>query len=141
MVDKPISKEHINFCKLVSEGQEYLSAYVTACNPKLTNNSNKVTASRLAKKYTLYIAELKDKATKLVESAHDSDVVKNALNAILTQAEVDAELCKIMKKAKYDGDKLKAIDLYNKRFGSNAPVKSDVKLTDMVAPVIKKSAK
>ncbi len=141
MVNKPIGQDHIKFCILVSQGHEYLSAYVTACNPKLTNNSNKVSACRLAKKYSLHIAELKEKAIKLVEAAHDSSIVKNALNDILTQSEVDAALCKIMMKGKSDGDKLKAIDLYNKRFGSNAPIKSDVKLTDMVAPIINKSAK
>lgn len=140
MASKGISKEHLEFIRLVSIGHSLEDAYVTSSNTNTTGGNSRTQGSRLGKKYAIEIAHAKDKAVKLVNDVNDSEVVKNAIKDILTQAEVDAHLCRIMTKAKYDGDKLKAIDLYNKRFGSNAPVKSDVKILDMPAPIIRKSA-
>ena len=140
------NKKHIEFIKLVSEGQEYATAYATVCNQDASSSNCKSQGSRLAKRYAKEIQEAREKTIKAIEAAHESKDVQNALNQVLTQAQVDAELCKIItgeamvekivvvdkkiqviKSAKPDhSDKLRAIDLYNKRFGSNGAVKVDL---------------
>lgn len=141
-----INDKHIDFIRLVSNGQTYKDAYrVTVAKKKVTENVCKVKGSMLAKKYAKEIQEEKRKARERIEAAANADNVKKAIEQILTQAEVDAELCKIIKgelievqvlsnsgkvfKAKISptiGDKARAIELYNKRFGSNQPIKTDI---------------
>ena len=129
---KPISKPHLEFIKLVSEGATYEEAYVTICNKKITSGAARVQGSRLASKYSSEIESAREKTQKAIEVAHETKDVQEALKSVLTQAEVDAKLCEIITQNKVDGqkvytaDKLKAIDLYNKRFGANAATKQEV---------------
>lgn len=146
-----ISKSHYQFIKLVSEGSDYATAYATVCNPNATKSNCKSQGSRLAKKYAIEIHQAKEKAQKVVEQANETKEAKNALKSILTQAEVDAKLCETINmelvevqalnsqgkvfKAKISptiAERNKAIDTYYKRFGSNAPIKTENKteLTD-----------
>ncbi len=127
---KPITKEHIAFCNALAKGITNHEAYVTYCKKKTTPGNARTQGYRLAKKYAPFIAQLKKKASKALDAANDSKLVKEALNKILTQAQVDAELCKIIETAKTNQDKLKAIDLYNKRFGSNEAIKQKIQLED-----------
>jgi hypothetical protein len=141
-----ISKEHIEFIRLVSNGIEYATAYATIRNLPAINANCRSQGSRLAVKYAKEIAQEKEKARKAVEDANKDKDAQNALKRILTQAEVDAALCEILlgtaiaKKTfcvpgvgtttvdvtPDHGERLKAIDLYNKRFGSNGAVKVEV---------------
>lgn len=142
----PAPKDHIEFIRLVSGGMEYATAYATIRNLKAINANCKSQGSRLAKKYAKEIAKAKEKAAKMVDQAHGEEIVKNALKAVLTQAEVDAKLCDIIRgEAEYEDiyvssyngsvynnvvirkpnhqEVLKAIDIYHKRFGSYAAEK------------------
>lgn len=142
-----ISKSHSEFIRLVVSGETQTNAYKQAISKgKASKAILEQGGSRIAKKYTKQITELKQKSQKIVEQANDSKEAKIALKSILTQAEVDSELCKIIKGeslvqkivivagklevidyCKPDhSDKLKAIDLYNKRFGSNEAIKTDI---------------
>lgn len=117
---KPKSKEHIEFCNLVSKGTTYKDAYYLQVGCK--NNTSDATCeqqgSRLAKKYAEYIQELKERISMAIDKAHEKEAVNDALKEILTVAQVDAKLCKLI-------DKLdpRAMDLYYKRFGHYAPTK------------------
>jgi hypothetical protein len=141
-----IPKNHKEFIRLVVSGENQMNAYkLTASNKTITNDSAKVKGSQLAKKYALEIAQEKERQARVLSDVQDKDIVQNALKQILTQAEVDAKLCDIIKgklifmqqlnnqgetyKSQVTptiADITKAIDLYNKRFGSNAPVKQDI---------------
>ncbi len=140
-----ISKQHFEFIKLVSEGIDYATAYATACSPTATRTNCKSQGSRLAKKYAKEITEAKNKYKKAIEQAYENKDVQNALNEILTQAEVDILLCRIIKGEFIDfnrtnskgkivkqkvcptiAERRAAIETYNKRFGSNGAVKIDV---------------
>lgn len=141
-----IPKNHKEFIRLVVSGENQMNAYrLTAANKSITTDSAKVKGSQLAKKYALEIAEEKERQAKAISDAQDKDIVQNALKQVLSQAEVDAKLCDIingklifMQQLNGQGkiykaqvtptisDITKAIDLYNKRFGSNAPVKQDI---------------
>ena len=148
--------KHIEFIKLVASGGNQSDAYkATVGNPKATSAQVKSKASNLAKKYAKEIQEAKKKAQSIVDKAADTKEAQIALKEVLTQAQVDAELCKIISgvsevekiiivagerqtvMCKPDhSDKLKAIDLYNKRFGSNAVQKHDLNVTNIPAPII-----
>lgn len=139
-------KKHLEFIRLVVEGTNQSEAYKLTCgNKSLTSQSAKVKGSQLAKKYKNEIQLERQKRSDMVTAAKDTEVVKNALNEVLSQAQVDAKLSKII-----NGDLIEitalnafgkvftnevtptisqvlgAIDLYNKRFGSNAPIKKDI---------------
>lgn len=137
-----IINSHIKFIQLVSEGKTYENAYQLAINKKSTPKSCRESGSVLAKKYAKEIDRARKKYTAILEQANDSKVVKDALKSILTQAEVDAHLSKIIKgelievqqlsqngkvfKAKVTptiAEQRAAIETYNKRFGSNGAVK------------------
>jgi len=137
--------KHIEFIRLVAIGTNQMEAYkATIGNGKATNATCKNKGSKLAKRYAIDIQQAKEKAAKIVEGVKDNETLKTALNEVLSQAEADAILCKTLKgerevetlivingtiervMTKPDhSDILKAYDLYNKRFGSNAPVKTD----------------
>jgi len=146
------SKAHKEFIRLVANGEPQSDAYkATVGNPKATTAAVKSKASNLAKKYAKEIDTETKRLQVLATSIKDDKVVQEALNSILSQAEVDAELCSIVsgtamvekiivvagkvqviKSAKPDhGDKLRAIDLYNKRFGSYAPIENKVAVTNI----------
>jgi len=122
-----ISIKHQEFIRLVASGETQSNAYtLTYPNKVLTNGTIKVESSKLAKKYAKEIEEVVKRKAKAIESAHEKKDVQIALKSILTQAEVDAKLCEIILKTKFDGDRLRAIEVYNKRFGSNAPIRNDM---------------
>lgn len=125
---KPITKEHISFCEAIAKGRSNHEAYVTCCKKKTTPGNARTQGYRMAKKYAPFISQLRKKASKALEVANDSKFVKEALNKILTQAQVDAKLCEIIETAKSKSDQLKAIDLYNKRFGSNEAIKQKLEV-------------
>ena len=121
---KPKSKEHIEFCNLVSKGTTYKDAYYLQVGCK--NNTSDATCeqqgSRLAKKYAEYIQELKERISTAIDKAHENSAVNEALKEILTVAQVDGYLCDAVKK----GD-TRAMDIYYKRFGSYSPIQTEIK--------------
>lgn len=134
-----ISLKHKEFIRLVAEGNTLEKAYQQISNNKPTSKTARENGSKLAKKYAKEIRELNEKKAKAVESAYEKKDVQIALKSILTQAEVDAKLCEIILKTKFDSDRLRAIEVYNKRFGSNAPIRSDMNVTQIPAPIIELS--
>lgn len=141
------NEKHKEFVRLVGAGKTFESAYQLAINGQSTKKSCRENGSRLAKRYAKEIAQERERRARVVERAKDSDVVKKALKSVLTQAEVDAKLSAIINGDRikvqmmnasgkiYSGkitptiaDITKAIDLYNKRFGSNAPIKSTISI-------------
>ena len=152
-----INKKHTDFIQQIAKGVQQEVAYRTTIgNKDTTSQSARSQGSKLCKKYAKEITEAKQKAQKVVEQANYSQDAKNALKQVLTQAQVDAKLCEIItgeatvekiivvagkvqviKSCKPDhSDKLKAIDLYNKRFGSNAPTSTNISITDLPSPSI-----
>ncbi len=148
--------KHLEFIRLVSRGIQQEDAYRTTIgNKNTTSGSARSQASKLCKRYAKEIATAKEKAASIIEHANKTKEAEKALKLILTQSQVDAELCNIIKGESYveklfvingklqktnskpdHTDKLKAIDLYNKRFGSNAPVKQDLNVSEIKAPII-----
>lgn len=118
---KPESKNHINFCQAVADGMTQTEAYKTYVSPKksLSTEVAQVEGSKLAKKYAEHIQILRKSASAAIDKAHEDSAVKQALNQILTVAEVDAKLSTLI-----TGGDVRAIDLYYKRFGHNAPTKN-----------------
>lgn len=138
-----IPKSHQKFIKLISTGVSQVEAYSLSFPRKNLNyNVAGVEGHKLSKRYAKQIAEANDRQRQAVIDAYKSEAVKEALKEILTQAEVDAILSKKIKalpkilRDKKTGkalgvdntssDNLRAIDLFNKRFGSNAPVKTEL---------------
>ncbi len=119
---KPKVKSHIEFCKAVSRGTTYKDAYrnYVATKKTISDQTCEVNGSVLAKRYAEYIQELKEKDSRAVDKAHENDASNDALKEILSVAQVDAKLCKLI-------DKLdpRAMDLYYKRFGHYAPTKTE----------------
>jgi len=154
-----IPKNHKEFIRLVSDGIAQDEAYlVTIGNNKVTKATARSKGSALAKKYALEIQELKKKASNIVEEANKDKDVKNALKLILTKAEVDAQICNIIKgdlqevqmlnnqgkvfKAKVSptiSERTKAIEVYYKRFGLNEAekVENTIKGVDTIFKINK----
>jgi len=129
--------KHQEFIRLVANGETQSSAYQsTIGNNKVADTTARVKGSQLSKKYVKEIQNLVDLKVNAVQSVYEKKDVKTALESILSQAEVDSKLCDIILKAKHDGDRLRAIEVYNKRFGSNAPIKNDMNITQIPAPII-----
>lgn len=140
------SVKHTKFIQLVANGETQTKAYELTCgNKKVTNSVSRVKGSQLAKRYANEITKERNKLQKAIRDLNKSDAVTIALNAILTQSEVDAKLCKILNGELIDvqvmdslgrpkaiaitptiGQQLDAIETYNKRFGSNLPAKLDI---------------
>ena len=148
-----ISAKHQEFIRLVAKGVNNMEAYksiqsITKHNQSITKGTAKAQGSKLAKKYALEIQQAKEKDAKLIEGVKDNETLKTALNGILSQAEADlinskilngtlevekiviiaGKAQKIMVKPSHS-DISSAYDAHNKRFGSNAPVKTEVDLT------------
>jgi hypothetical protein len=123
-----ISPKHQEFIRLVANGANQKEAYrVSIGKSGVSDSTCEGKSSNLAKKYAKEIDAERKRIQDIVTSTKDSEVIKTALNGILSQAEVDKALCDSIINPENGSEKLKAIDLYNKRFGSNAPVKSEVK--------------
>lgn len=151
-----ISPSHQAFINNVAKGLTQTEAYKLSVGKKgVSKATAEAKGSQLAKKYAKEIQEARKKAQSIVDKAADTKEAQIALKEVLTQAQVDAELCKIISgvsevekiiivagerqtvMCKPDhSDKLKAIDLYNKRFGSNAVQKHDLNVTNIPAPII-----
>jgi hypothetical protein len=152
-----ISKHHTEFIRLVASGETQKHAYyLSNPNKTLSKGTIDVESSKLAKRYAKEIQQAKQQAANIVQQANESDIAQNALKSILTQAQVDAKLCDIINgkpqlvqqlnsqgkvfKAEITptiADQTKAIDLYNKRFGSNEAIKQDINITEEKKSLIK----
>lgn len=145
---REISPSHKKFIEFIVNGESQSVAYRLSIGKKgISKSVCEVKGCQLAKRYATEIAQERERRAMIIQAANDSAIVKDALKSVLTQAQVDAKLSAIIngeeqevKQLNAQGkvfkafvtpsilDRLKAIDLYNKRFGSNAPVKSDVAL-------------
>lgn len=144
---KPLSPKHLKFIELVVSGKPQGEAYKLSIGKSGVSRAvADVKASQLCKRYASQIASEREKIQQIVTGARDSEVVRIALKSVLSEAEVDAKLSAIVNgellevqlmnlttgktyKAKVTpsvSDITKAIDLYYKRFGSNAPSKTDI---------------
>jgi len=143
-----ITAKHLEFIRLVANGETQSNAYkVSFGKLKVSKNVSEVKGSQLAKKYALQIQEARENAQKAIEQANKEKEAEIALKQILTQAEVDAKLCKIINGELIEVQQLNtqgkvfkalitptiseqrlAIETYNKRFGSNAAEKIDQKI-------------
>ena len=140
-----ISNQHQRFIELVSKGETFQNAYQQSTNKKPTAKTARENGSKLAKRYKNEIATARDNYQKDIAAAKKESVINEALNSILTQAEVDAKLCSIINgtheteeiifiegsptsiSRKPTANEVKgAIDIYYKRFGSYASIKQDV---------------
>ena len=116
-----ISKEHKEFIRLVAEGVTFEQAFVTSCNKDATSGYARSYGSRLAKKYAKEIELEQKRVQDVITSTKDKIVIKNALNNVLSVAEVDAIMCESINNPESPQEKLKAVEIYYKRFGANAP--------------------
>jgi hypothetical protein len=126
----PTNIKHIEFCSLVSKGENQDKAYrVTIGSKEVTDAVCRVKGSQLSSKYAEYISNLKKQDADMVLQAKSDETVKKALNNVLSTIEVDAYLSNGIKK----GD-IRAIDIYYKRFGVYPTIKTETELivTDKV---------
>ncbi len=139
-MSKPIPIKHQKFIDAIVDGRTAYDAYMTTIGNKNTANSTaRSKGSRFRTKYQPQIDEAVTKRKELIAASAEKKVVQNALKRIFTTAEVDALLCETMDKAK-GLTRLRAIDIYYKRFGDNAPVKqanTDSQGNDVATFVIK----
>ncbi len=143
-----ISSKHSEFIRLVASGETQWKSYKLSFPKKnLSKKTCEVEGNKLSKKYALQIQKAKEDAQKVIEQANKEKEAQIALKQILTQAEVDAKLCKIINGELIEVQQLNqqgkvfkalitptiseqraAIETYNKRFGSNAAEKIDQKI-------------
>lgn len=129
-----IPTSHMNFIQHVADGKTFKEAYKLSIRDKgLSEKTAEVNGSKLGKKYQYEINLERTRQNKILEDTKTSEVVKDSLKNILSQSEVDAKLCeiitnaftlvrdgtsgKVVKVENTTGDRLKAIDIYYKRFG------------------------
>lgn len=142
------SSKHNEFIRLVASGETQWKSYKLSFPKKnLSKKTCEVEGNKLAKKYALQIQQAKENAQKIIEQANKEKEAQIVLKQILTQAEVDAKLCKIINGELIEVQQLNqqgkvfkalitptiseqraAIETYNKRFGSNAAEKIDQKI-------------
>lgn len=142
------SAKHNEFIRLVASGETQWKSYKLSFPKKnLSKKTCEVEGNKLAKKYAFQIQQAKENAQKVIEQANKEKEAEMALKRILTQAEVDAKLCKIINGELIEVQQLNqqgkvfkalitptiseqraAIETYNKRFGSNAAEKIDQKI-------------
>ncbi len=130
----PTLKSHIEFCRAVSNGSTYKDAYKTYVSRKVDVSDAvcEKDGSLLGKKYAAYIADLKKKDADDIMQARSEEVVKKALNEVLSVSEVDAILCKVVQK-----EDTKAIDIFYKRFGAYPATKVENEITISEKAVMK----
>ncbi len=142
------SAKHNEFIRLVASGETQWKSYKLSFPKKnLSKKTCEVEGNKLAKKYALQIQQARENAQKVIEQANKEKEAQIVLKQILTQAEVDAKLCKIINGELIEVQQLNqqgkvfkalitptiseqraAIETYNKRFGSNAAEKIDQKI-------------
>jgi len=81
------NKKHIQFIKLVADGETQAKAFVSTCKKGVSKKIAEVRGCELAKKYAKEIELERERTRMIVEAAQDSDTVKNALKEVLTKAE------------------------------------------------------
>lgn len=146
MLQPDITQKHLKFIKLVAKGMDLGKAYVAACDGTVTGSKARTYGSRLAKKYDKEILDAKKMVFTIQDKAWHDEAVREAVNSILTQTEVDKKLCaiitgeavledfrlniftktleKIHRKPNIR-ETLSAIAEYNKRFGAYSPEKKE----------------
>jgi len=142
------SAKHNEFIRLVASGETQWKSYKLSFPKKnLSKKTCEVEGNKLAKRYALEIQQARENAQKVIEQASKEKEAEIALKQILTQAEVDAKLCKIINGELIEvqilnqqgkvfkelitptiSEQRAAIETYNKRFGSNAAEKIDQKI-------------
>ena len=142
------SAKHNEFIRLVASGETQWKSYKLSFPKKnLSKKTCEVEGNKLAKRYALEIQQARENAQKVIEQASKETEAEIALKQILTQAEVDAKLCKIINGELIEvqilnqqgkvfkelitptiSEQRAAIETYNKRFGSNAAEKIDQKI-------------
>ena len=142
------SAKHNEFIRLVASGETQWKSYKLSFPKKnLSKKTCEVENNKLAKRYALEIQQARENAQKVIEQASKEKEAEIALKQILTQAEVDAKLCKIINGELIEvqilnqqgkvfkelitptiSEQRAAIETYNKRFGSNAAEKIDQKI-------------
>lgn|SRR3990167_6571931 len=145
-----IPKHHQKFIELLAAGEDQYKAWQVCGKKKASKATCEQQSCRLARRYSKEITQANEDYQAAIREAKKKEVVQTALESLLHQTEVDAILCKIItgellaeKKIIYlnkEGQKvtttllckpehsdiLKAIDIYNKRFGSYAPEKHEL---------------
>ena len=137
---RPIPKNHLKYIELLQSGVPQREAYlqsVAKAGSKISTMD--ASASTLARRYSNLINLSNETAKEIIKQAHEKKEAVNALNEvltvsakILTQAQVDAVLCEIINgdvSGTTAADRNRAIDIYNKRFGSNAAKLIDINTT------------
>ena len=142
------SAKHNEFIRLVASGETQWKSYKLSFPKKnLSKKTCEVEGNKLAKRYALEIQQARENAQKVIEQANKEKEAQIVLKQILTQAEVDAKLCKIINGELIEvqilnqqgkvfkelitptiSEQRAAIETYNKRFGSNAAEKIDQKI-------------
>ena len=146
-MEKGLTAKHKKFIELVASGETIVAAYLaTNSNRKQTNATARANGCKLAKKYAKQIELAKEKLSKAISQARESEVVETALKSILSVAEVDAKISSIIsgefqieEYAYSDGARFKthrspnamevkgAADLYYKRFGNYTAERIEIK--------------
>lgn len=146
MRENKVTPEHTEFIRLVANGKNQSEAYmVTVGKNKVTLGTAKKNGSLLAKKYYIEIGLEKKAIADLINTVRDSEAVAGALKNIVSQAEADEKVFRIlgtddtvqevmiiMGKAQVVNRKptpfeiQRSYELYCKRFGSFKPVKQAI---------------
>lgn len=92
-----MNPKHQKFCELVASGLTQEAAYLQVTDRKPTNKTARINGNKLATKYASEIAEIKERRRIAVEQAQSSDAAKQALKAILTEAEIDSFLSAVVR--------------------------------------------
>lgn len=160
MSTKAKNEKELKFIELVSRGMDFKKAYVTSCDKKCTNSGAKTGGSRWGKKFADEIQAARGLVLNAKDKAIEAEVVREAVKDILSQAEVDKRLCEIItgkfsvhervwntKKLKYEdvirkpnpSETARAIDIYNKRFGSYSAEKKEeiIKIVNLAPEQVK----
>lgn len=121
-------KHHLKFIELVLQGMSKANAYkeIMKIKGKMQINSN----TAATKGCTLYkkLLPLVEKRETELRMAVASSLINSELSLSLSINQVDNILCDAINNAMNEADRLRAIDIYYKRFGANAPVKNDVRI-------------
>jgi len=121
-----VNPKHLKFIELVAGGKSYVEAYKLIIPKdrlnKLNPRSAAVMGSKLGIRYQAEIIAKKKVHFEQVETVERINQVRVAFAKILTQAEVDQRMCEIILNGS-DGMSIRAIDIYNRRFGTYAPDK------------------
>jgi len=152
MNEKKVTPEHTEFIRLVANGKNQSEAYmVTVGKNKVTLGTAKKNGSLLAKKYYLEIGLEKKKMADLINEVRNSEVVKGAIKNIVSQAEADEKVFRILgtedtvedvmiiagkaqivKRKPNTFEIQRSYELYCKRFGSFSPVKQAIDHTGVI---------